>query len=112
MERMMNFQEAISRLLLPASSRPDLNEQPAIIRTGRDGQPDRVTTFGQLETLVDKATAAFKQSGVAIKDPVLLCSPNCAEVVAATLALWRLGAVAMPVDFRVTPGELQNIAGK
>ncbi len=107
---MITFQEAISRLLCPASN-PDLSLRPAVIQaTGAKGSaPDRVVTFAELETLIERAQAALTEVGVKERDTVLLCAPNSPELIAAILASWRLGAIALPVDFRLTRGEVDNL---
>lgn len=108
---MMTFQDALSRLLCPYGGWADAAPQPAIIQAaaGDDANSDRTVSYGQLATLVGRAHSALRQAGVGGKDTVLLCAPNSPELVAAILATWRLGAVALPVDFRLTAGEVDNL---
>ncbi len=52
----------------------------------------------------------FLAAGVVGRDRVMMSAPNSARLLASILALWRIGAVAIPVDARVTAQEVQNVA--
>src|SRR5688572_28997601 len=101
---MMKFEQAIASLLLPSSSRAHREEHPAII----EGQQS--FSYKQLESDVNRWADLFKARGVAKGDPVVLCAPNSEALVAAIIACWRINALAIPVDFRLTSGEIENIA--
>ncbi|HEY9870588.1 MAG TPA: AMP-binding protein [Candidatus Obscuribacterales bacterium] len=111
---MITFQDALSRLLCPTAGRADFAPRPAIIqaRAADGSMPDRAVTYGQLEELVGRAQAGLTEAGVREGDTVLLCAPNSPELVAAILSTWRLGAVALPVDFRLTGAEVDNLVAR
>jgi long-chain acyl-CoA synthetase len=111
---MINFQEAMAKLLTPAAAAPDWASRPAIIQAGlkEQGSTDKVTTFAELQTLTARALWQYKEAGVESGDSVLLCAPNSPELVAGILAAWSCGATAIPVDFRLTQPEVENIASK
>ncbi len=103
----MNFQHEIGKLLSPCSTEPSLKDRQAIAYT-RAGIVKTVT-YHQLEEIVLRAQAALATTGVQPGDTVVACSANSAELVATLFAAWALGALAIPVDYRVTPAELANI---
>ncbi|HEY9730551.1 MAG TPA: class I adenylate-forming enzyme family protein [Drouetiella sp.] len=99
--------ESIRHLLYPASSRPEVAALPCIIEAAAN---DRVVTFEQFERLIDSAHGGLAALGVKKNDKVMLTAPNSPELAAAIAATWRLGAVAIPVDFRMTLPEVFNVA--
>ena len=105
---MPTIEESTRQLLYPASSRPHLKEKPAIVHVTEAGK--RLVTYQELEVLIDSAQELFLSLGVNHGQCVVLNSPNSPELVAAIFALWRIGATAVPVDFRITPTELVNVA--
>src|SRR5215470_11704987 len=113
-EQMMTFQEAIARLLCPAAARPDRGDKPAVIQAASPGgsAADRIVTYKELQALIGRAQTALSKAGVGRGDTVLLCAPNSPELTAAILAAWRLGAIALPVDFRLTLAELENLVDR
>lgn len=94
----------LDKLIRPASAG---GSAPAIIETGAN---DRQVSFSDLEILIEQAQTLLSQAGIVRGDRVLLVSPNSPEVVSTVLAAWRLGALAIPVDFRMTAQELVNVA--
>jgi long-chain acyl-CoA synthetase len=108
---MPSNEQAIQFLFNPATSSPDKVKNTAIIQAGgnQDGS-DRTVDYTDHENLIALAYEEFKRLGISKTDKVLLTSANCAELAAATTALWRLGAVAVPVDFRLTEKEVENVA--
>jgi long-chain acyl-CoA synthetase len=109
---MINFQEAMARLLAPSSSCPERLDRTAIIAAGSsaDGTNDRQVTYGDLQTLTGRAFNEYRKEEITAGDAVLLCSPNSPELVAAIFAAWSVGATAIPVDSRLTAQEVENIA--
>jgi long-chain acyl-CoA synthetase len=103
---MTKFQELLDCFLYPASSRKETADKPAIIEiaTGRE----RNLTYVQLESLIDQVSQAFGECK--FQDKVLLCLANSAELVASILATWRAGLIAVPIDYRLTKQEIENIA--
>src|SRR5579875_2722751 len=100
---MMNFQEAAAKLIAPATVQVPPPAQEA---------PDRVVTFAELQTLAGRVFSKFKREGVGPGDAVLFCAPNSPELLAAIFAAWASGARAVPVDYRLTASEIDNIAGR
>lgn len=74
------------------------------------GSKDRHVSFADLETLIQQAQTLLTEAGVERSQKVMIVSPNSPEVVATVLAAWRLGAIAIPVDFRMTAQEIVNVA--
>jgi fatty-acyl-CoA synthase len=84
-----------------------------IQRVRRGTEPALITEDGEqwtYERLADAvhATAAFlTERGVGRGDRVALMGMNSAEYVAAVLAVYRLGAVAVPLNYRLQSEELE-----
>jgi bile acid-coenzyme A ligase len=95
----------------------------AIVSLGRafsalaDAEPDRpavtcagrTTTRGELESLSNRAARALAELGVGEGDFVTIGLPNSAELYAAVLATWKLGAVPQPVSARLPAREREAI---
>ncbi len=64
------------------------------------------TTWEALHRRVSQLAAALHRRGVAAGDRVMILMLNRPEFVEATLAANQLGAIAVPVNFRLTPPEL------
>jgi oxalate---CoA ligase len=60
---------------------------------------------------VARRTARFQGHGLARGDRVFLPFGNRLEFFAELLAIWRLGACAVPIDARITTFELGNMIG-
>jgi fatty-acyl-CoA synthase len=63
-------------------------------------------TWRQFDDRVRRLGAAFAEHGVSNGDRVVVLMTNRPEFVEATLAANALGAIAVPVNFRLTPGEV------
>jgi amino acid adenylation domain-containing protein len=63
-------------------------------------QAERAATYADLAQLVENAACQLRQRGVAGGDRVVICSERSIEWVAAILAVWRVGAVYVPLDFK------------
>lgn len=109
---MVNFQEAMARLLTPVASNPEIAGRPAIVQTASSARKtdERAVTYGELQDQIARVVFQYRRVGLAPGDAVLLCSPNSPELVAGIIAAWGVGAVAIPVDFRLTRAEVENIA--
>jgi fatty-acyl-CoA synthase len=68
-------------------------------------------TWARLHERVGRAAAAFAGLGVRRGDRVALLMTNRPEFVEATLAANAIGAIAVPVNFRLTPAEAAYILG-
>ena len=66
---------------------------------------------GEIGRQVATRVARFQSRGVARGDRVFLPFGNRLEFFAELCALWRLGACAVPIDPRLTPFEVQTLAG-
>ncbi|BBX24520.1 fatty-acid--CoA ligase FadD5 [Mycolicibacter terrae] len=66
----------------------------------------QTTTWAQLRTRVGALADALSRRGVGFGDRVMILTLNRTEFVEAVLAANMLGAIAVPVNFRLTPPEL------
>ena len=66
----------------------------------------RTTTWRELEGRVTALAAALQRRGVVFGDRVLVLMLNRTEFVESLLAINKLGAIAVPVNFRMTPSEI------
>ena len=71
----------------------------------------RTTTWGELDRRVTALAGALSRRGVAFGDRVLILMLNRAEFVESVLAINLLGAIAVPVNFRMTPPEIAFLVG-
>jgi long-chain acyl-CoA synthetase len=92
-------------LTLYASTQPD---KPAVIDDR--GQPDVLTwSYAQLEAEANRLANAMAALGVTAGEKVIWCGPNSPQVVAVINATRKIGAVAVPLNYRLTPEEAQYI---
>ena len=66
-------------------------------------------TFRQLYEDSDRIATALRKSGVAIGDRVAMCLPNCCEFVTVFFAIVKSGALAMPINMRLSTNEIATI---
>jgi fatty-acyl-CoA synthase len=64
------------------------------------------TTWGELDGRVTALAGALRRRGVGFGDRVLILMLNRTEFVESFLAANKLGAIAVPVNFRMTPAEI------
>lgn len=84
------------------------------VATHAEMQPDaealrflgQTTTWSQLHGRSNRFADALARRGVGRGDRVMLITLNNPEFVEAVLGINELGAIAVPVNFRLTPGEL------
>jgi fatty-acyl-CoA synthase len=105
------------------SPRPSALEQPYLARRNNWTnqlarhalmQPDatalrflgRTTTWGELDRRVTALAGALSRRGVEFGDRVLILMLNRTEFIETFLAANLLGAIAVPVNFRMTPPEI------
>lgn len=67
--------------------------------------------YATLSARVDAACHGLAARGVTKGDRVLVQSRNCFAMFEAMFAVWKLGAVLVPVNFRLTPDDVAYIAG-
>jgi acyl-coenzyme A synthetase/AMP-(fatty) acid ligase len=77
---------------------------PAII------ERDRSFTFRQLDRYVAGNAVAMMRLGVGRGDVVGVCLQDHAEFLACLLAILRIGAIFLPMDWRWTQAEQQRVA--
>ncbi|MWC00209.1 long-chain-fatty-acid--CoA ligase [Agromyces seonyuensis] len=68
-----------------------------------------VTTWAQVHERVTRLAAALRRRGVQAGDRVLLLTLNSPDVVEAVFAINTLGAIAVPINMRLTPPEIAYI---
>ena len=66
----------------------------------------RTTTWAELQHRVNALADALSRRGVGFGDRVLILMLNRPEFVESLLAINKLGAIAVPVNFRMTPPEV------
>src|SRR4051794_26889713 len=66
---------------------------------------DREVTYGELDQRVTRLTHALADRGVEFGDRVAMVMTNRIEVAESYLAACRLGAIAVPVNFRLVAEE-------
>ncbi|MGE2726290.1 fatty-acid--CoA ligase FadD5 [Mycolicibacterium pulveris] len=66
----------------------------------------RTTTWRELDERVTNLAGALSRRGVAFGDRVLILMLNRTEFIESFLAVNKLGAIAVPVNFRMTPPEI------
>jgi fatty-acyl-CoA synthase len=71
----------------------------------------RTTTWAQLDRRVNALADALSRRGVARGDRVLILMLNRAEFVELFLAINKRGAIAVPVNFRMTATEIAFLVG-
>jgi acyl-CoA synthetase (AMP-forming)/AMP-acid ligase II len=67
---------------------------------------DRTWTFAELDARVDRLAEALRNLGVAKGDRVLVHSRNSNRMFESMWACFKAGAVWVPTNFRLTPGEV------
>jgi fatty-acyl-CoA synthase len=69
------------------------------------------TTWADLDRRVTALAGALSRRGVAFGDRVLILMLNRTEFIETFLAANKLGAIAVPVNFRMTPPEIAFLVG-
>ena len=83
----------------------------------RDGErlaieaPDATLTYAELHARVERLAAGLHGLGIAPGEVVALLGLNSAAYVESLLALSHLGAVALPLNWRLAPPELAYVLG-
>ncbi|MEZ5657449.1 MAG: acyl-CoA synthetase [Burkholderiaceae bacterium] len=97
-QRVMN----LAHMLTQAARR--LPGSPALVAG------DRLIDWATLDREVDALAAALAARGVRKGDRILVHSRNCPELVLTQFAAFRLGAVWVPTNFRISPDEAAWLA--
>jgi fatty-acyl-CoA synthase len=82
--------------------------QPGAVALRHSGQ---TTTWMRLHRRVSALAGALSRRGVAFGDRVLILMLNRTEFVESFLAINKLGAIAVPVNFRMTAPEIAYLVG-
>jgi len=88
----------LARLLTQTARR--LPEAPALVWRGRSW------SFAELDARVDRFAQGLRGLGVAKGDRVLVHSRNTNAMFESLWACWKIGAVWVPTNFRLTPAEV------
>ena len=92
-------------LSMYAAAQPD---KPAVI-DDRGSEGILCWTYAQLEAEANRLANALASVGVGPGDKVIWCGPNSPRVVAVINATRKIGAVAVPLNYRLTAEEAQYI---
>ncbi len=95
----------VEQLSLLAAARPD---EVAYVHLAIDGT-ERSVTWTELQHRSSQVAAAFEARGVGFGDLVGLGIRNSAELVFAVLAIWKIGAIPVPVRWDVPDWELERL---
>jgi len=76
-----------------------------------DLQTRRKFTYAELDARSDRLAAALAARGIGKGDRVALLAPNCAEYFELQFACGRLGAIMLPLNWRLAVPELEYILG-
>ena len=68
-------------------------------------------TYGALEDRASRLAEWLQSQGVIKGDRVTLLTPNCPEVFEAQFACSKIGAICIPLNWRLTVPELEYILG-
>src|SRR6202046_623434 len=88
-------------LSIYAASQPD---KPGVI----DDRPDGTAvtwTYAELEAQSNRVANLLLELGAGPRANILWCGPNSPDVVAVMGATRKIGAIAVPLNYRLTPEE-------
>lgn len=77
-------------------------------KVGFISEPDRLT-YKEVDEKVTRLAHALKTYGIMPGDKVILFSPNTIEFVYSYFAVQRLGAIIVPINAKLSTGELKYI---
>ncbi|MBU6453860.1 MAG: acyl--CoA ligase [Cyanobacteria bacterium REEB67] len=86
-------------------------DNPSFIQMLGEGKERRVSR-AEYNLLILRAMTMLEHAGIKSGDRIMMTSPNSPELAATIMAGWRLGVECVPIDFRMTTGELANVAVK
>jgi acyl-CoA synthetase (AMP-forming)/AMP-acid ligase II len=92
---------------------------PGMLRDRAAAHPDRIAyiyedeqvTFAKFDRRVDSVAAALRASGVRPGDRVAVLDKNSLPYVELLFAAARVGAVQVPVNYRLSPDEVAYVVG-
>jgi acetyl-CoA synthetase len=80
---------------------------PSAIRFEHENGERRDFSYGELDRDADRLAAALRRRGVRRGDRVALVLPQRFETAVAHIAIYRLGAIAVPLSFLFGPEALE-----
>ncbi len=100
-----------------------MTEMPDVLKLHADGSPDKhavivdashgarssVTTFAELNELVNRVAHGLRALGVEQGDRIVWCGPNSLEVIVVIHAARKAGLVAVPLSYRFNAEEMQYV---
>jgi len=92
-------------LTIYAGSQPD---KQAVVDDRGNGSPV-CWTYAELEAQANRLASALLSLEVRPGEKVIWCGPNSAHVVAIVCATRKAGAVAVPLNYRLTPEEALHV---
>ena len=92
-------------LTVYAESQPD---KPAVIDDKGDGNIVR-WTYAEYEAAANRVGNALLSLGVRPRSKVVWCGPNSPQVVAVMAATRKIGAIAVPLNYRLTAEEARYV---
>ena len=66
-------------------------------------------SYGELDRLINKTANMLLSDGIGKGTPVALISRNTPEFLIAEFALYRIGAVPVKINWRLTPAEMEDL---
>jgi acetyl-CoA synthetase len=81
-------------------------DHPAIVSAGEESPTLRVTTYAELERLVDRVASGLRRAGFAPGDRIALYLPMTMECVAAYLGIVRAGGCVVSIADSFSPVEV------
>ena len=70
---------------------------------------DRELTWRQLDERTSRLARGLQTTGITTGDRVAALTPNCIEFCETVLACYKLGAIFVPLNYRLAPPELADI---
>jgi acyl-CoA synthetase (AMP-forming)/AMP-acid ligase II len=100
-----------------------MTEMPDVLKLHADGTPDKhavivdashgarssVTTFAELNQLVNQLVHGLRAAGARQGDRLVWCGPNSLEIIAVIHAARKAGLVAVPLSYRFNSDEMQYV---
>jgi acyl-CoA synthetase (AMP-forming)/AMP-acid ligase II len=75
-------------------------------------EPSRSATFAQLDRAAGVLARRLREAGLAPGAVIAIQAPTTADYTAALLAVWRIGAVALPLDPALGPAEVTSYVAR
>ncbi|MDQ1350881.1 MAG: o-succinylbenzoate---CoA ligase [Acidobacteriota bacterium] len=72
--------------------------------------PGQIFTYSQLDVMVSRTVSVLEQKGIRKRTRVALVGRNSWEYIVLLTALWRIGAIAVPLNFRFPSAIINEIS--